>query len=108
VQDVEEPRRKRRRLSEDEWRGLLQRFSEGGETVRAFCQREGLSAESFRRWRARLSGRAEAASTQPTMDDTTTNFVDLGALAAAPMLATGRLELKLDLGGGLTLHIIRG
>jgi putative transposase len=105
---MEEPRRKRRRLSGDEWRGVLQRFVAGGGTVHAFCQREGLSAESFRRWRARLSPAEETVSVQPAMEDTTTKFVDLGELAATPALATGRLELKLDLGGGVTLHIVRG
>ena len=34
-------------------------------------------------------------------------FVDLGALCAAPGDA-GRLELTLDLGGGVTLRVVRG
>ncbi len=34
-------------------------------------------------------------------------FVDLGAIATAPS-APSRLELRLDLGGGLTLHLVRG
>ena len=33
---------KRRHLSADEWRGVLQRFAEGGEALSAFCRREGL------------------------------------------------------------------
>jgi hypothetical protein len=40
-------------------------------------------------------------------------FVDLGTLKPARLsdkapLSDGRLELKLDLGGGLTLHLVRG
>jgi len=34
-------------------------------------------------------------------------FVDLGALCA-PTPGAGRLELTLDLGGGITLRVVRG
>jgi hypothetical protein len=33
------------------------------------------------------------------------SFVDLGVLASG---TASRLELKLDLGGGLVLHLVRG
>ena len=41
---------KRRRLGERAWREVLARHAGGGESVSAFCRREGLSPNSFRRW----------------------------------------------------------
>jgi hypothetical protein len=38
---------------------------------------------------------------------TQANFVDLGALGAAGAALAPRIDLKLDLGGGLTLHLVR-
>jgi putative transposase len=101
---------KRRHLDSDAWRELLQRFAAGGESVSGFCRREGLSTNSFRRWRARLQGtltRATAARPLTGSDDAA-QFVDLGSLGVTRAVESGRLELKLDLGGGLSLHLVRG
>lgn len=104
---------KRRHLDMDAWREVLRRFADGGETISGFCRREGLCTNSFRRWRARLAATKETASPLATASQTATaEFVDLGALGAtrAPSSQTGgnRLELKLDLGGGMTLYLVRG
>jgi hypothetical protein len=106
---------KRRRLGSETWRELFRQYAAGGESVSAFCQRKGVSMHSFRRWRARL-GDVEATTAQRASSPTraksapvvaATGFVDLGALGAtAP--AAGRLELRLDLGAGITLHVVRG
>ena len=89
------------RRSEREWRAIVSRFERSGLEVEAFCQREGVSAASIYRWRRMLGesvaegaiGRQEAVPT----------FVDLGALRAG-----GRaLELKLELGEGVVLHLVR-
>jgi putative transposase len=100
---------KRRHLDSDAWRELLQRFAAGGESVSAFCRREGLSTNSFRRWRARLQGTAtRATAARPlTRSDDAAQFVDLGSLGATRAVVSGRLDLKLDLGGGLSLHLVR-
>ena len=42
-----------------------------------------------------------------TIAPTNAGFVDLGALRTSSSDA-GRLELTLDLGGGITLHVVRG
>lgn len=98
--------RGRQHLGEAAWRGLLQRFEEGDETVEAFCEREGVSKSTFNRWRRGLpndaTARADGASEPPR-----TGFVDLGALCP-PVAGTGRLELTLELGGGVTLRVVRG
>ena len=109
--------RRRPHLGEKRWRELLSRFDGSGMSVHAFCEREGMSASSFHRWRLRLTplplpaapeDKATPALTPtPTLTPSTMGFIDLGSLAGEGA-STGRLDLKLDLGGGLTLHLVRG
>jgi putative transposase len=100
---------KRRHLDEQTWRELLGRFEGCGMSVISFCKREGVSANSFRRWRARLAP-TPSIQTVPQGDVATeqsaTGFIELGSYGAAGVPA-GRLDLKLDLGGGLSLHLVR-
>lgn len=107
---------KRRRLGADAWRAILERFSRSDLTVQAFCQQEGVSVASFYLWRSKLAGSqgrsrpARAVVTgQPKAD-----FLDLGTLttrtpeALPPAeIASRCFELRLDLGGGLQLHLVR-
>ncbi|MBP7657727.1 MAG: hypothetical protein KA742_14410 [Pseudoxanthomonas sp.] len=103
---------KRRRLGEKGWREVLRRFDAEGATVGEFCRREGLSQSSLHRWRARLgavaSGNAdERKKSREPRKVATSAFVELGALGASTVSVGPGLELKLDLGGGLTLHLVR-
>ena len=99
--------KRRRSLSAQEWARVMRRFTTSGMTVSAFCQREGLNEGSFYRWRPRVMARAvnrevvEQAS-QPN------GFVDIGALhEASGGAGAGALDLRLELGGGLSLHLVR-
>jgi hypothetical protein len=108
------PVQTRRRLDEQSWRAVLERFDGAAMTVQAFCLREGLTRSSFTRWRARLrSGPkrrpapavAKAAAPAPRPP-----FVDLGLLgvgAAATAAEHAGLDLRIELGGGLSLHLVR-
>lgn len=115
-------KQRRRRLGEAGWRALLGRFASSGLGVGAFCRREGVSAASFYRWR-HLLGETEALSSQVSDRPAagrgargadalsmaaaeSTAFVDLGALTAGAR--GGRIELRIDLGQGLVLHLVRG
>ncbi len=102
---------KRRRLNERAWRDLFKRFDGAGLTVEAFCQREGLSRSSFNRWRSRLptrTGAAAATAVGASGDrQRAAAFVDLGLLGAASPAYPAGLELRLDLGGGLSLTLVR-
>ena len=89
------------RRSEGEWRVLLTRFGCSGLNVKAFCRSEAISVASFYRWRGILGG----GHRQDGDDRPVPTFVDLGPLGSGPR---ARLELKLDLGDGLTLHLVRG
>ena len=106
--------KRRPHLGEKRWREVLGRFDGSGMSIHAFCEREGVSASSFHRWRLRLAttpalpaGPEDETAPAPAPTPSTMGFIDLGSLAGegAP---TGRLDLKLDLGGGLTLHLVRG
>ena len=104
---------RRQRRSSQGWRALLTRFSSSGQTVVAFCRSEVISPASFYRWRSQL-GAATGAVAVPVasaLPQAPTGFVDLGPLLASPSVpspsASPSFELHLDLGGGLTLHLVR-
>ena len=110
----------RRRLGEAKWRELLSRFDAGRDTVEAFCKREGVAKSSFHRWQSLMAAgapvaRAARRGPQPRQ----AGFVDLGMLSLPSATSggtgstgstgrAGRLELTLDLGGGVTLRVARG
>ena len=100
---------KRRRLGVDAWRELVAKFADSGLSVRGFCAQEGISTSSFNWWRCRFNGRSR---TQPSTNRGSVvpagEFVDLGMLRAPTAAAAERFELRLDLGGGLVLHLVRG
>jgi hypothetical protein len=103
---------KRRRLNERAWRDLFKRFDGAGLTVEAFCKGEGLSRSSFNRWRSRLSTQPGVATTAvmrrgPGHQKIAPSFVDLGLLGAASTEAAVGLELRLELGCGLSLTLVR-
>jgi putative transposase len=89
--------------NETQWRSLLSRFSDSGLSVSVFCRREAVSTASFYRWRGlldrRRGGKDLAVVSEPA-------FVDLGALRGESARGSS-VELRLDLGGGLTLHLVR-
>ena len=102
----------RRRLDEQSWRALLERFAGAAMTVGEFCIREGLTPSCFARWRARLrtdSKRTPALALAKSALAPTPSFVDLGLLGAAPPAAAEHagLDLRIELGGGLSLHLMR-
>jgi hypothetical protein len=92
---------KRQRRSREQWQALLARFESAGLRVASFCANESISEASFYRWKGLLaSSRAGQDIAQAV------GFVDLGAMASGAREA--RLELRLDLGGGVVLHLVRG
>lgn len=100
----------KRRRSSAEWRAVCARQASSGVSVQAFCARESINPSSFYRWRA-LSGAAQApgdvtagevARVQPLRAPA--EFVELGALGTS----RSHIELRLDLGEGLLLTLVRG
>ena len=99
--------RGRRRVSASGWRTILARFSRCDTTVGAFCKRERVCLSSFYRWRSILGlneGEQAPADHAVTVAKRPVSFVDLGALGPA----VSRSEVRVDLGGGVTLSVVRG
>lgn len=106
---------KRRRLGADAWRGILERFSRSELTVQVFCQQEAVSVASFYQWRSKLAGTQRSRPRRAVARPPKADFLDLGTLetrtheARPPAETASRsFELRLDLGGGLQLHLVRG
>ncbi len=91
---------------------MFERFADAGLTVEEFCRREGLCRSSFTRWRSKLSAGPRilprVAPRTPTVKaDKPVAFVDLGALGDAAKCAAPALDVHLDLGGGVSLRLVR-
>lgn len=100
----------RERRSESAWREIVSRQNESGLSVRAFCEREGIKAVSLYGWRSRLRQEArgqsapEPAPRRARPKKAAAEFIDLGSLTSS----RSRIEVRLDLGGGVLLHLVRG
>jgi hypothetical protein len=97
--------KKWKRRGEAQWGALLKRFDASQSSVEAFCRREAVSTASFYRWRKRLDESEVRAV--PVRAQGAPLFVDAGRLGGAPVRGSP-LELKLDLGEGWVLHLVRG
>ncbi len=98
-----------KRRSAEAWRAMVARFAQSGLTETAFCEGEGISPKLFHRWRTkRVRGTPRVVVDTPTRvapsPASTTGFVDLGSLKDSG----SKLEMRLDLGGGVLLHVVRG
>jgi putative transposase len=93
-----------KRRSRSEWRALLAKFASSGVDVGAFCRREAISAASFYRWRTLLGEAAQGG--QKVASAAPPAFLDLGTLNSAAT-SRPRLDLTLELGDGLPLHLVR-
>jgi transposase-like protein len=94
-----------RRRSEEAWREIVSRQERSGLSVQAYCQREGISAASLYGWRCRLGATRETqiAESRSVESAPTAEFIDLGGLRSGQ----SRCEIRLDLGGGVVLHLVR-
>ena len=97
----------RHRRSESEWREIAERQERSGLTTREFCEREGLNVSSLYGWRSRLRvGSEESLPAEPLPKKRraarSEGFIDLGTLGTG-----SRFEVRLDLGGGVLLHLVR-
>lgn len=95
------------RRSESQWREVLARLDHSGLSVARFCDREGISAATVYRWRGLLSG---GYSSSQSKTPETPRFVDLGVMGDGKVSARSRsrVEIRLDLGDGLVVQVVRG
>ncbi len=97
-----------RRRSVETWGELVARQVRSGLSVQAFCRQERLNTWTFYGWRSRLRGRTARAETAAVggsrETEPTAGFIDLGALGSS----SPRCEIRVDLGGGVVLQVVRG
>ena len=99
----------RQKRSESAWREIVARQAQSGLAVREFCEREGIKAASLYGWRVRLREDTHEQGVRPNPAKTeraekpSGEFIDLGALGAG----RSRFEVRLELGGGVLLHLVR-
>jgi putative transposase len=96
--------------SESAWRELVDRQEQSGLTVAQFCEREGIKSASLYGWRSHLrEGSKGGAATEMApkkarpREAASSGFIDLGALGST----RSRFEIRLELGHGVLLHLVR-
>lgn len=95
------------RRSVKTWRELVARQDRSGLSVQAFCRQEQLNAWTFYGWRSRLLKSAAVAEHPVVVREQNSepaDFIDLGALSGG----LSRCEIRLELGGGVVLQVVRG
>ena len=96
---------KRVKRSEATWQELFARQVSSGMSVLEFCRSEKVNPGVFRRWRSMLNGGNVAKKTASRPGSKAiTPFIDIGAVGACP----SRMEVRLELGGGVVLTVARG
>lgn len=89
---------------EVEWRQRLARYAANGRDIKQFCLAESVSEATFYRWRKQLAATNDAVPAA--------GFIDVGVMPPAPSMTqcdsgSVALEVRLDLGHGLVLQIVR-
>ena len=96
---------KRIKRSEATWREIFSRHVSSGLSVLEFCRAEGLNPGVFRRWRSALNDGIQAEQSKVcTKAKVGAPFIDIGAVGAG----SSRMEVRLELGGGVVLTVARG
>ncbi len=75
---------------------LIEKFNRSELGVQAFCDRHGIGASTFRKWRQQFPKQNEATHQEP--------LIELTALASPSPC----WDLELDLGAGVILRMRRG
>lgn len=97
-----------RRRGAESWRELVARQVRSGLSAQEFCRREGLNTWTFYGWRSRLRARTtvveEPSTRSVAIEEPGKGFIDLGALGGG---GVSRCEIRLELGGGVVLQVVR-
>ena len=98
------------------WQDRLTRYAASGRSVVAFCRDEGICVASFYGWRNRLSAR-DGTPVATSSAGPSSPFIDLGPLTpakpvrpASPVASatvTAGIELRIDLGNGVVITVVR-
>ena len=100
---------------EAHWRERLARHATSGQSIVDFCRAEGVAPWSFYHWRKQLA--PAAAKTAPPQASNAP-FIELGPMPVEETVKTvpagiaaggsaSSLSLRIELGGGIVLHLTR-
>jgi len=97
---------RQQRLDAQGWRDLVARQVESGLSAREFCEREGVNLWTLYGWRSRLRTGREVCRAPAKQDSgqPRAQFIELGGLKAM----SSRWEIRLELGDGISLQLVRG
>jgi len=96
------------------WRGHIAAQGESGLTISAYCRREGISQNSFHRWRRVLaerdsSGQAEARRSRPgSVSQGVFAPVSIRSSCEAPAATADDCSIDMVLSSGLVLRVRPG
>jgi hypothetical protein len=93
---------------ESTWRNHLARHAASGKSVANFCRDETISESNFYAWRSRLG--VDTANTASRLQKKPAPFIDLGIVKDSSKTAPvshPNIEVRIDLGGGVLLTIMR-
>jgi transposase-like protein len=86
----------------------MSRFEQSGLSVSQFCEGEGIGEASFYQWRRRLSsadaGQRSRSQVPEPLPASGGDFLHLGRLGGE----ASRLQVRVELGGGVVVHVTRG
>jgi len=97
---------------EQEWRERVQRWQQSGESVRAFCRREGLHESAFFAWRRELTrrrqerqaARTERKQVKPSMPAKPIRFLPVQVAVEDRTGDPGGVEILLDAGRAIRVR----
>lgn len=92
------------RRTEAEWRGLIERFEQSGQSMAAFCRRARVPRDSFMKWRARLEERPRAARPREPAPAAFVEWIPPSDSPTRVVPGGGASEFELSLPGGVVLR----
>jgi putative transposase len=108
-----------RRQREREWHERLARQAVSGQSVAAFCRSKGIAEGTFYWWRAHLRSKRLDAEHGQAEAVAPAAFIDVGMVTSVaasnssapavdrPRERCGEIEVRIDLGAGLLLQIVK-
>ncbi len=93
--------KKYQRRSPEQWKELIEQYSDSSLSAKKFCDAQGIGYASFCKWRQKLTERSTEEAPQ-SPKSANPNFIDLGSLAT-PDEPNWHIVLKLGNGVELCL-----
>jgi transposase-like protein len=93
--------KQRIRRGQDEWRDIIARFEQSGQTRDQFCTENNLGLSTFSRWRHQL----RRAGAPTSADNSEASFIELEP--PTPANLSQAWDVEVELGAGVVLRLRR-